>query len=104
MSTEKEACQAHVRGSSPLLSGISDSDADYDRRLCRGVGRYTRSAIKSFLRADMYHQYAPFFMDFLEKLKHGESLTDAWGKDRPGKQLYSFNCILSFQSFQSFCS
>ena len=23
---------------------------------------------KSFLRTDMYHQYAPFFMDFLEKL------------------------------------
>ena len=33
---------------------------------------------KSFLRTDMYHQYAPFFMDFLEKLKHGESLTYAW--------------------------
>lgn len=33
---------------------------------------------QSFLRTDMYHQYAPFFMDFLEKLKKGESLTYAW--------------------------
>ena len=33
----------------------------------------------SFLRTDMYHQYAPFFMNFMDKLKNGESLTYAWG-------------------------
>lgn len=33
---------------------------------------------KSFLRTDMYHQYAPFFNDFLVRLKEGGSLTYAW--------------------------
>ncbi len=33
---------------------------------------------RSFLRTDMYHQYAPFFNDFLTRLKNGESLTYAW--------------------------
>jgi len=33
---------------------------------------------KSFLRTDMYHQYAPFFQTFLRKLKAGESLTYAF--------------------------
>lgn len=32
----------------------------------------------SFLRTDLYHQYAPFYMDFLRRLKSGSSLTYAW--------------------------
>ena len=32
----------------------------------------------SFLRTDLYHQYAPFFQSFAEKLKDGASLTYAW--------------------------
>lgn len=31
-----------------------------------------------FLRIDMYHQYAPFTVEFMEKLKHGESLLYSW--------------------------
>lgn len=33
---------------------------------------------RSFLRTDLYHQYAPFFNDFMNRLKNGESLTYAW--------------------------
>ena len=32
----------------------------------------------SFLRTDMYHQYAPFFSEFWEKLHTGGSLTYSW--------------------------
>ncbi|MCI8464369.1 MAG: YfhO family protein [Lachnospiraceae bacterium] len=32
----------------------------------------------SFLRTDMYHQYAPFMNEFMEKLKHGGSLAYSW--------------------------
>lgn len=32
----------------------------------------------SFLHIDMYHQYAPFFMEFLHKLKNHESLMYSW--------------------------
>lgn len=32
----------------------------------------------SFLRTDMYHQYAPFMNEFMEKLKHGGSLSYSW--------------------------
>ncbi len=32
----------------------------------------------SFLRTDMYHQYAPFFAEFAEKLQNGESLLYSW--------------------------
>ena len=32
----------------------------------------------SFLRTDMYHQYAPFFSEFQYKLKHGQSLLYSW--------------------------
>lgn len=32
----------------------------------------------SFLRTDMYHQYAPFMNEFMEKIKHGESLSYSW--------------------------
>lgn len=33
---------------------------------------------KSFLRTDMYHQYAPFFSEFRYKLKNGRSLLYSW--------------------------
>lgn len=32
----------------------------------------------SFLRTDMYHQYAPFFSEFQYKLQHGGSLLYSW--------------------------
>ena len=33
---------------------------------------------ESFLRTDMYHQYAPFFSEFKYKLSHGGSLLYSW--------------------------
>ena len=33
---------------------------------------------QSFLRTDMYHQYAPFFSEFQHKLKEGSSLLYSW--------------------------
>ena len=33
---------------------------------------------ESFLRTDMYHQYAPFFSEFQDKLKKGGSLLYSW--------------------------
>ncbi|MEG0565567.1 MAG: YfhO family protein [Hungatella sp.] len=33
---------------------------------------------ESFLRTDMYHQYAPFFSEFQDKLTHGGSLLYSW--------------------------
>ncbi|MCC8059420.1 MAG: YfhO family protein [Clostridiales bacterium] len=33
---------------------------------------------ESFLRTDMYHQYAPFFSEFQYKLKNGQSLLYSW--------------------------
>lgn len=33
---------------------------------------------ESFLRTDMYHQYAPFFSEFRYKLSHGSSLLYSW--------------------------
>ena len=33
---------------------------------------------RSFLRTDMYHQYAPFFSEFQYKLTHGGSLLYSW--------------------------
>ncbi len=33
---------------------------------------------ESFLRTDMYHQYAPFFSEFQHKLTHGGSLLYSW--------------------------
>lgn len=33
---------------------------------------------QSFLRTDMYHQYAPFFSEFQYKLRHGGSLLYSW--------------------------
>lgn len=31
-----------------------------------------------YLRSDMYHQYAPFFSELWNKLRHGEGLTYSW--------------------------
>lgn len=31
-----------------------------------------------YLRSDMYHQYAPFFSELWDKIRHGESLTYSW--------------------------
>ena len=33
---------------------------------------------ESFLRTDMYHQYAPFFSEFQYKLSNGSSLLYSW--------------------------
>ncbi len=33
---------------------------------------------KTFLRTDLYHQYAPFMAEFLRKLRAGEGLTWSW--------------------------
>ena len=33
---------------------------------------------ESFLRTDLYHQYAPFFSEFQYKLQHGGSLFYSW--------------------------
>ena len=33
---------------------------------------------ESFLRTDMYHQYAPFFSEFRHKLRNGGSLLYSW--------------------------
>ena len=33
---------------------------------------------ESFLRTDMYHQYAPFFSEFQDKLSRGGSLLYSW--------------------------
>ena len=33
---------------------------------------------RSFLYSDMYHQYMPFFNEFLEKVKAGEGLSYSW--------------------------
>ncbi len=41
----------------------------------RGIFPFGR---ESFLRTDMYHQYAPFFSEFQYKLRHGGSLLYSW--------------------------
>ena len=33
---------------------------------------------RSFLYMDMYHQYMPFFSEFVEKIKAGEGLAYSW--------------------------
>ena len=33
---------------------------------------------RSFLRTDLYHQYAPFFQELKDKLANGESLFYTW--------------------------
>ena len=41
--------------------------------ICIGNGVYPFGE-RCILHIDMYHQYEPFFTEFMEKLKHGESL------------------------------
>lgn len=43
--------------------------------ICRGIYPFGDN---SFLHMDMYHQYMPFFSEFLHKLKNGESLFYSW--------------------------
>jgi uncharacterized membrane protein YfhO len=43
--------------------------------ISRGIYPFGDSA---YLVRDMYHQYAPFFSEFTEKLKHGGSLAYSW--------------------------
>lgn len=45
--------------------------------ICIGNGIYPIGN-RSMLHVDMYHQYCPFFADFAEKLKHGDSLLYTW--------------------------
>ncbi|MCI8270252.1 MAG: YfhO family protein [Lachnospiraceae bacterium] len=57
---------------------------------------------ESFLRTDMYHQYAPFFSEFRNKLANGESLLYSWnvGMGVNFSALYAYylasplNCLL----------
>lgn len=57
---------------------------------------------ESFLRTDMYHQYAPFFSEFRNKLASGESLLYSWniGMGVNFSALYAYylasplNCLL----------
>ncbi len=45
--------------------------------VCAGNGIYPFGN-SSFLRTDLYHQYAPFYANLASRLKSGESLTYAW--------------------------
>ena len=45
--------------------------------ICAGKGIYPFGS-SSFLRTDLYHQYAPFYTNLASRLKSGESLTYAW--------------------------
>lgn len=51
---------------------------------------------RSFLRTDLYHQYAPFFQELKDKLANGESLFYTWDIGL-GIKLYGNICLLSFQ-------
>ena len=52
---------------------------------------------ESFLRTDMYHQYAPFFSEFQYKLKNGGSLLYSWdiGLGVNFAALYAYFCLAS---------
>lgn len=45
--------------------------------VCIGNGVYPFGS-KCILHVDMYHQYCPFFMEFMDKLKSGGSLMHSW--------------------------
>lgn len=45
--------------------------------ICAGKGIFPFGD-QTFLRTDMYHQYAPFFSEFQYKLQHGGSLLHSW--------------------------
>lgn len=50
---------------------------------------------KSFLHMDMYHQYMPFFAEFLHKLKNGESLLYSWNVGMGSNFLALFSYYLA---------
>lgn len=61
---------------------------------------------RCILHIDMYHQYAPFFMEFLEKLQSGGSSMYSWniglGSDFIGT--YAYYLASPFNFFLRFCS
>ena len=60
---------------------------------------------ESFLRTDMYHQYAPFFSEFQYKLKHGQSLLYSWdiGMGVNFAALYAYYLASPFNWLLFFC-
>lgn len=75
--TEKgEFRQWNLKAERPLSGGISGSGGHYGDHFCtKGVFPF---GDESFLRTDMYHQYAPFFAEFRHKLADGGSLLYSW--------------------------
>jgi uncharacterized membrane protein YfhO len=59
----------------------------------------------SFLRTDMYHQYAPFFSEFQYKLEHGGSLLYSWdvGLGVNFSALYAYYLASPFNWLIVFC-
>ena len=64
-----------VLGSGVFLSFLIPFAVMMTIILCRGIYPFGDN---SFLHMDMYHQYMPFFSEFLHKLKNGESLFYSW--------------------------
>ena len=60
---------------------------------------------ESFLRTDMYHQYAPFFSEFRNKLAHGESLLYSWnvGMGINFSALYAYYLASPLNGLLFFC-
>lgn len=60
---------------------------------------------ESFLRTDMYHQYAPFFAEFQHKLKTGGSLLYSWdiGMGVNFSALYAYYLASPFNWLLFFC-
>ncbi len=60
---------------------------------------------KSFLRTDMYHQYAPFFSEFQYKLQNGGSLLYSWdvGLGVNFSALYAYYLASPFNWLLFFC-
>lgn len=60
---------------------------------------------ESFLRTDMYHQYAPFFSEFQYKLTHGGSLLYSWdiGMGVNFSALYAYYLASPFNWLLIFC-
>lgn len=60
---------------------------------------------ESFLRTDMYHQYAPFFSEFQYKLRHGGSLLYSWdvGLGVNFAALYAYYLASPFNWLLFFC-
>ncbi|NBH73469.1 hypothetical protein D3Z51_15925 [Clostridiaceae bacterium] len=60
---------------------------------------------ESFLRTDMYHQYAPFFSEFRHKLANGESLLYSWnvGMGVNFSALYAYYLASPLNWFLFFC-